>query len=180
MKNNLEYQKTEYDCGAQAYINALSSLFEREEIPPDFIKNIYQYTLDEYGKEAFHGGTSPNAMRFIVEWMNAYADIKEFPIKCVHMKNYDISKDSFLYRWIAEGGVAILRVHFNNFAHYILVTSVDCEKAYIFDSYIDTNVDSTCNYNATAFLENMNNNKYANYYIGDADFKNAFLIKRTH
>jgi len=40
MKNPLNYQTTEYDCGPTTLINAISYLFRREEIPPDVIKHI--------------------------------------------------------------------------------------------------------------------------------------------
>ena len=33
MKNPLHYQLTEYDCGPTSLLNAISFLFEREEIP---------------------------------------------------------------------------------------------------------------------------------------------------
>ena len=34
MKNPLHYQLSEYDCGPTSMHNAMSFLFEREEIPP--------------------------------------------------------------------------------------------------------------------------------------------------
>lgn len=178
MKCNLEYQKTEYDCGCQSYINALLYLYDRQEIPPDFIKIIYQYTLDEYGKDAYHGGTSPYAMGYLTDWFNMYSKVKRFPIACEHLTDYDMSKGSFLHKWILDGGVAILRVHFEGFAHYVLVTSVDDEYAYIFDSYVDT-VDNFGSYNKRVRLDEMNNAIEQNYYIGNIDFQNAFLIKRA-
>ena len=46
MKNVLNYQSTEYDCGPVTLTNALRFLFEREEIQPEVVKAIALYTLD--------------------------------------------------------------------------------------------------------------------------------------
>ena len=40
MKTPLRYQMSEYDCGPTAMLDAVSFLFEREEIPPEIIRNI--------------------------------------------------------------------------------------------------------------------------------------------
>ena len=42
MKNPLNYQMTEYDCGPTSMANAVSFLFKREEISPDIPKYIMQ------------------------------------------------------------------------------------------------------------------------------------------
>ena len=41
----LHYQVSEYDCVPTAFINAISYLFERNEIPPMVIRHIYLYSL---------------------------------------------------------------------------------------------------------------------------------------
>lgn len=46
MKNPLHYQFSEYDCGPTSMQNAISFLFEREEIPPEVLRNIMLYCLD--------------------------------------------------------------------------------------------------------------------------------------
>ena len=51
MKTPLHYQMTEYDCGPITVMNAIIYLFEREQIPPDLIRNIMLYCLDGYGAE---------------------------------------------------------------------------------------------------------------------------------
>ena len=60
MKNPLHYQLSEYDCGPTSMLNAISFLFEREEIPPEVIRNIMLYSLDCYNSEGIQGksGTS--------------------------------------------------------------------------------------------------------------------------
>ena len=46
MKSPLRYQITEFDCGTVSLINAISYLYDREEIPSKLIRSIYVYTLD--------------------------------------------------------------------------------------------------------------------------------------
>ncbi|MGN1165464.1 MAG: hypothetical protein ACI4S2_03430 [Lachnospiraceae bacterium] len=66
MKNPLHYQLSEYDCGPTAMLDAISFLFEREEISPVVIRNIMLYCLDCYNCEGIMGksGTSSAAMMF--------------------------------------------------------------------------------------------------------------------
>ena len=51
MKIPLHYQMSEYDCGPTTMLNAISYLFEVEEIPPEVIRNIMLYSLDCYNDE---------------------------------------------------------------------------------------------------------------------------------
>lgn len=48
MKNVLNYQTSEYDCGPVSFLNGVRYLFDREEIFPDIVKFIMLYTLDTY------------------------------------------------------------------------------------------------------------------------------------
>lgn len=45
MKNPLRYQLSEYDCGPTSMLNALAFLFEREDIPPEAVRNIICCTV---------------------------------------------------------------------------------------------------------------------------------------
>ena len=55
MKNPLRYQLSEYDCGPTSMLNALAFLFEREDIPPEAVRNIMLYCLDCYGSDGVSG-----------------------------------------------------------------------------------------------------------------------------
>ena len=46
MKNPLRYQMTEYDCGPTSLLNAVSFLFEREQIPPELVRSVYDVELE--------------------------------------------------------------------------------------------------------------------------------------
>ena len=77
MKNPLRYQISEYDCGPTSMLNAISYLFEREEIPPEVIRNIMLYCLDCYNEERVAGkcGTSTAAMMFLSNWLCGFGKI---------------------------------------------------------------------------------------------------------
>ena len=70
----LRYQISEYDCVPTTFLNALSYIFDRKEIPPEVIKMIMLYSLDSFDKngEAGKGGTTGIAIRHLCEWLNYY------------------------------------------------------------------------------------------------------------
>lgn len=51
MKVPLRYQITEFDCGTVSILNAISYLYEREEIPALLVKQIHKYMLDCYDED---------------------------------------------------------------------------------------------------------------------------------
>lgn len=81
MKNPLHYQLSEYDCGPTSMLNAVSYLFERDEVPPEIIRNIMLYCLDCYSTEGVAGknGTSRMAMMFLSNWLNGFGQIGQLP-----------------------------------------------------------------------------------------------------
>ena len=66
MKNVLNYQTSEYDCGPVSFLNGVRYLFDREEIFPDIVKFIMLYTLDTYNTkgELCRRGTSQRRAAF--------------------------------------------------------------------------------------------------------------------
>ena len=136
-KTPLDYQITEYDCGATSLLNALRYLFKRSEISPEIYKYIMQYTLDRMGEdgEIGKGGTSIYALDFLTNWLNENGESKNMHLKCESISKDDISiynKD--VENAINKGGVAILRVY-QACEHYCLLTKLDNEYAYVFDPY---------------------------------------------
>ena len=79
MKVPLRYQMTEYDCGPTSLLNAMSFLFEREELPPELVRNIMLYSLDSYGADGCSGksGTSHAAMLFLSHWLDGFGKLRE-------------------------------------------------------------------------------------------------------
>ena len=60
MKNPLHYQVSEFDCGPTTVLNALSYLFQREDLPAELVRNItvWTATMKKDGPE----GTEPHGL----------------------------------------------------------------------------------------------------------------------
>ena len=140
MKNLLNYQSSEYDCGPVTLTNAIRYLFEREVIYPDIIKYIMLYCLDSYNEKGEIGklGTSASAMMFLSNWMNQFGKMKNFPISCEFLSGEDvyISQDSKIICALQQGGVVVLRLYLE-VAHYVLLTGIEGDSIYIFDPYYE-------------------------------------------
>lgn len=140
MKNLLNYQSSEYDCGPVTLTNALRYLFEREDIYPDIVKYIMLYCLDSYNEkgEPCKHGTSKTAMLFLANWLNHFGEIKNFPISCEFLCGEDVvlEKDHPICHALSQGGAVVLRL-FLDVAHYVLLTGVEGDNVYIFDPYYE-------------------------------------------
>ena len=91
MKIPLRYQISEYDCGPTSLLNAMSFLFQREEISPELIRNIMLYSLDSYGSGGVLGksGTSRMAMTFLSNWLDGAGKTGILPITSRHLSGKD-------------------------------------------------------------------------------------------
>lgn len=140
MKNYLNYQSSEYDCGPVSLINALRYLYEREEILPDVVKFIMLYCMDTYSEagEPCKHGTSAAAMNYIGCWLNQISKVRHFPIHCEFMSGeaVTIHPDGKIYHALEEGSVVILRL-FLGVAHYVLLTGACGDEVIFFDPYYE-------------------------------------------
>lgn len=138
MKNPLRYQISEYDCGPTSMLNAISYLFEREEIPPEIIRNIMLYCLDCYNTEGIPGkcGTSTAAMAFLSNWMNGFGKIGQLDISTVYLsgKSVYLGRDSRINDALRRGGAAVVRLYYE-VEHYVLLTGEQDGKLLMFDPY---------------------------------------------
>ena len=134
-KTPLTYQITEYDCGTTCVLNAIKYLFNREEIAPKMYKRILEETLDKsFNNEIGKGGTTNLSLRNLCNELyvrgNKNVDIssKELSQDNVSIYNKELEKE------INDGSVAILEVY-QDVPHYVLLTKLDENFAYIFDPY---------------------------------------------
>lgn len=138
MKNPLHYQLSEYDCGPTAMLNAISYLFEREEISPVVIRNIMLYCLDSYNGEGIMGkcGTSSAAMMFLSNWLNGFGKIGQLPVSSRYLsgKSVYIGGEGLVSDALHRGGVAVIRVIYEC-GHYVLLTGEQNGDILMFDPY---------------------------------------------
>lgn len=140
MKNLLNYQSSEYDCGPVSIINGIRYLYEREEIYPDMIKFIMLYCMDTYNEEGelCKHGTSPAAMNYMASWLNHFGQVRNFPIHCEYLSGeaVTVSKDSPIYSALKKGGVVVLRL-FLEVGHYVLLTGIENDHVLMFDPFYE-------------------------------------------
>lgn len=189
MKNPLNYQITEYDCGPTTLMNAMSFLFRREEIPPDIIKHIMLYCLDSYNVKGEFGknGTSRMAMMFLSDWLNQFGKVKKFPIRCEFVTGREvfIGQNSRIVTALQQGGAVVVRVRYGCW-HYVLLTGIDETAVYLFDPYyrkkpftqeglaLILNRPSTANRKvAYSCLNSTGNTPYA---LGEKDEREAIIL----
>lgn len=138
MKIPLRYQISEYDCGPTSLLNAVSYLFEREEIPPELIRNIMLYSLDCYGKEGILGknGTSRMAMMFLSGWLDGVGKAGILPIESRYLSGTEVHlrEGGAVTEALRRGGVAVVRL-FMEGEHYVLFTGIEGGRVFLFDPY---------------------------------------------
>ena len=136
MKIPLRYQNTEYDCGTTSFVNALAYIYEREDIPVELLKAIYRFTLDVDGKDGIEGtgGTSRKHAELLAKYFTEYANKNdEFDINCKILYGKDVTLKK-MKKTLDDNGVIIARC-WQDTEHYVLITKIDDNFAYIFDPY---------------------------------------------
>jgi hypothetical protein len=119
-------------------LNAVSFLFEREDIPPEVPKYVMLYCLDTYDHRGESGksGTSKMAMMFLANWLNQLSNAKDFPVHCRYLsgKEVTVSENSEIVGALQQGGAVILRLWYDC-PHYVLLTGVRGNSLELFDPY---------------------------------------------
>lgn len=200
MKNVLNYQSSEYDCGPTTLINAIRYLFERNEIAPELLKAISLYTLDSYNAQGESGksGTSKMAMQFLASWMNQYGRSKNFPIEArfLEAEQVYIAPNSAIVGCLQQKGVAVVRVWLGGDEHYVLLTQSDGDEIGLFDPYFwdytQEELESlkkqgiTVVWNEPAKLNRMvradvmNQKETVNYGMGERSMREAMLLYNSN
>ena len=159
MKVPLRYQNTEYDCGTTSFVNALAYLYDREDVPVELLKAIYKFTLDVEGRDGAigEGGTSRKHAELLAKYFTEFANENdEFDIKCKILYGENVTLER-MKNSLDKNGVIIARC-WQDDEHYVLITKMDDNFAYIFDPY---------------FLEE-------DYYVNDEDVAIVLHESFTH
>ena len=136
MKVPLRYQNTEYDCGTTSFVNALAYLYDREDIPIELLKAIYSFTLDVEGNDGIegHGGTSREHSELLAKYFTKYTnENKEFDIHCKILYGEDVTLGK-MKNLLSDNGVIVARC-WQDTEHYVLITKIDDNFAYLYDPY---------------------------------------------
>ncbi|MDD2378208.1 MAG: hypothetical protein PHD10_05000 [Bacilli bacterium] len=191
MKTPLRFQITEFDCGTIALLNAVSYLFDREEIPAELVRAINLYTLDCYDEKGNlgAGGTSRHAIDLLTHWITDFAESKNFNIECERLEGELVTLD-VLKRCLDQNGVVFIRC-WQLCEHYVIITKIDDNDAYIFDSYyLDENYydkdnevkiifDQPFLYNRVVKLNRLLSESKKDFSLGDIAKRECVLIVRS-
>ena len=189
MKNPLLYQRSEYDCGPTAMLNGISYLFDREEIPPEIIRNIMLYCLDCYGADGVSGksGTSCTAMMFLSNWLNGFGKVGRLPISSQYLsgKSVYIGGQGLVCDALNRGGAVVVRLFFDEW-HYVLLTHIRDGQVCLFDPYyldkpfenpeLQMVADHPCEYNRIVPIRYMERVERELYALGPVPGREAILL----
>ena len=133
------YQVSEYDCVPTAMVNAISYLFCRKEIPPMVIQHIYLYSMDTVSRDARFGigGTSKLAVRLMGNWLSSYK-MGKFSVRTEFLDQEKVSLGTGdqIHNCLEEGGIVLCNMLLTpREEHYIMITAIEDEWVYCFDSY---------------------------------------------
>lgn len=135
MKSPLNYQITENQSGGLTVFNCVSFLFDRDEMPLEFLRIMASYSLgcyDEFGnlaKPEFY----ENLLFFASSWLNDYAKDKRIPLKTKYLTRDDVNLLE-IRKCLLAGGCVALKT-FRRGTHYVTVTGMDNDEMFIFDPY---------------------------------------------
>lgn len=189
MKNPLHYQLSEYDCGPTAMLNAISYLFNREEIPPEVVRNIMLYCLDCYSPEGVPGkrGTSCAAMMFLSNWLNGFGKIGQLSVSCEYVsgKSVFVGNEGIINDALHRGGAAVVRLFYDEW-HYVLFTGEREGNVYVFDPYyrdesfeqndVTVTLEHPFEYNRIIPTEYFNREVTELYSLGPNDMREAVIL----
>jgi len=133
------YQVSEYDCVPTTFINAISYLFERNEIPPMVISHIYLYSLDTVGRDSRFGigGTSKYAVRLLGNWLSSYK-MKKFSVTTEFLEKNEVHlrEGSRICSCLEDGGIVLCNTLLSKSEqHYLMLIRIDDGWIYCFDPY---------------------------------------------
>lgn len=193
MKNPLHYQITDYDCGPTSMLNGVSYLFEREDIPPEIMRNVVLYCLDCHGSDGIPGkrGTSCSAMMFLSSWLDSFGKSNLLPISSSYIsgKSVYIGQQSLVNDALVRGGAVVVRLFYDEW-HYVLLTGIDGDNLLLFDPYYreqpfeDSRVkivnDKPFKYNRVVPISFFNSTQESLYAFGGFDTREAVLLFNTN
>ncbi len=189
VKNPLHYQISNYDCGPTSVLNAISYLFDRDDIAPEIIRNTMLYCLDCYGPEGTQGksGTSRAAIMFLNNWLNGYSTTGQLPIQCDYISGRSVylGNESYLTDTLKRGGAAVVRLFYDEW-HYVTMTGITDEGVLVFDPYyreeafpdpeIQIEMNKPWHYNRIIPFSVFNREVLDWYSLGPVEGREALLI----
>lgn len=191
MRSPLMYQQIENSSGGITILNCVSFLFDREEMPLEFLKIMSTYSLacfDDQGKLE-KSDFYDNILLFASSWLNKYGKGKHIPLTAKYLKGEDVNLLE-IKKCLISGGCVDLKTYRHG-VHHVMITKMDEENIYIFDPYFradgafkkDSGVEIVSNkpfyYNRKVRLERFIQNQKIELALGSVDSREAVLFFRN-
>ena len=191
MKSPLMYQMIENSGGETAIYNCLSFLFERDELPLEFVKIMTSYATgcyDETGRLE-NREFCENLLFFAASWLSDYAKEKHIPLVAKYLTKDDVNLLE-IRKCLLAGGCVDLKTERDG-KHYITITKMDDTYIYAFDSYykpvgafkphlgVEVVNDKPFHYNRKILIEKFISEKPTEYTLGIENYREAILFYRN-
>ena len=188
MKSPLMYQMTEETSGDVAVYNCISYLFEREEMPLEFLNMMASYSVSCYDEDGILSNKDfyENFLFFTSSWIDDYAKEKHIPLSSKYLSGDDVNLLT-IRRCLIAGGCVDLKT-FRRGRHYVTITGMDDEYMFIFDPYfrpdesyrpqtgIEVVLDKPFEYNRKVKIEKFIEEHKAELCLGDKDDREAVFF----
>lgn len=182
MKIPLRYQITENDSGRTALLNTISYLFEREEADDLLLKNIYKHSInkDDIFKE--QETTCVVAKKLLNK--------KKYKLNLIYLKEEEVNLKAIKENMKTTNSCMIVHMYLNGKSHYSLVTSLDNNYVYLFDSYylddiyfdeermVELVFDNPFTYNRKINLKRFNSLPLNDFALGPVDHRECLIIQK--
>ncbi len=187
MKIPLRFQITEFDCGTVALQNAISYLYEREDIPAELIREITLYTINCYDDEGRLKNNSLEIAR-MTDWITNYTNDHDFKLEASHYIKEDVNLE-MIKNCISSRGCVFLRTYLEK-GHFVTITDIDSEYVYLWDpyyldeDYYDLNseiiiiLDQPFKYNRMVKLSKFMASEETNYALGPVETRECVCFER--
>ena len=190
MKSPLLYQMTEVTSGDVAVYNCISYLFEREEMPLEFLKIMGAFSISCYDDDGYPTRLEfcDNLLFFVSSWITDYAKEKNIPLSAKYLAKDDVNLLE-IKKCLSLGGCVNLRTHRNG-KHYITITKMDDDYIYAFDSIYKPDGlksqsgaivvnDEPFSYNRKILIEKFISEKATEFTLGPESFREAVFLYRN-
>lgn len=136
MKIPLRFQITEFDCGTIALQNAITYLYDRENVPAELIRAISIYTVNCYDDKGNISvqGINREVMDNMTVWIDKFLKQSNFGLSCQRYIGNSINLDS-IKECVDRDGCALFKTFRNGNEHFVIITKIDSDDVYIWDSY---------------------------------------------
>ena len=161
MRNPLIFQPCEYSCCPSTFINAITYLYHRHEIPSQLIKQLHLWTMDNISKGImdFRGTTGYASFRISC----LINDIKttKFDATATYYEEDDVTPE-VIDKALMKNGCAVVTVKSVSEWHCVLVTGDVDDDYLVWDPYYRTKLKKIDGYRMPEKIDPFRHNLLVN------------------